>query len=67
MFSSASGLEHGDACSLMPIEPCPCQLPEDFAKGTLRLSTGRHTTMEDVAQAADLIIREAKRQLGCDG
>jgi cysteine desulfurase len=30
--------------------------------GTLRLSTGRHTTLAEVDAAAELIIEETKRQ-----
>lgn len=37
-------------------------VPLDFAVGTLRLSTGRHTTFEDVDKAAELIICEVRRQ-----
>ncbi|KAL1515846.1 hypothetical protein AB1Y20_002461 [Prymnesium parvum] len=37
-------------------------VPEEYAIGTLRLSTGRHTTMEEVEKAAALIIAEVKRQ-----
>ncbi|KAL1530207.1 hypothetical protein AB1Y20_001122 [Prymnesium parvum] len=39
-------------------------VPLEVAVGTLRLSTGRHTTMEEVERAADEIIAEARRQLG---
>ena len=37
-------------------------VPREFAVGTLRLSTGRHTTEADVREAARLIIAEATRQ-----
>ncbi|KAF5837520.1 pyridoxal phosphate-dependent transferase [Dunaliella salina] len=37
-------------------------VPVDFAMGTLRLSCGRHTTVEDVDAAADLILKEAAAQ-----
>lgn len=37
-------------------------VPAEYGIGTLRLSTGRHTTMAEVDRAADLIIAEAKRQ-----
>ena len=37
-------------------------VPLEFAMGTLRLSTGRHTTDEEVHRAAALIIQEAERQ-----
>ncbi|GIL75868.1 hypothetical protein Vretimale_5575 [Volvox reticuliferus] len=38
------------------------KIPLEFAKGTLRLSTGRHTTAQDVDRAAKLIVEEARRQ-----
>ena len=38
-------------------------VPHAQAVGTLRLSTGRHTTEAEVRRAAALIIAEAKRQL----
>jgi len=37
-------------------------VPPEFGVGTLRLSTGRHTTLHDVDTAAHLIIAEATRQ-----
>jgi len=37
-------------------------VPHDYAVGTLRLSTGRHTTMDDVERGAALIIEQAKLQ-----
>ena len=39
------------------------EVPHAQAVGTLRLSTGRHTTEAEVRRAAALIIAEAKRQL----
>ncbi len=38
-------------------------VPLEYAVGTLRLSTGRHTTMSEVERAAELILAEARRQL----
>lgn len=38
------------------------RVPLDFAAGTLRLSTGRHTTQEDVDAAVRLIVAEARQQ-----
>ena len=37
-------------------------VPLEYAIGTLRLSTGRHTTEAEVREAAKLIIEEAHRQ-----
>lgn len=38
------------------------QVPTEYALGTLRLSTGRHTVKQDVIKAAELIIAGAKKQ-----
>eukprot|EP00574_Skeletonema_japonicum_P001513 CAMPEP_0201740066 /NCGR_PEP_ID=MMETSP0593-20130828/46111_1 /ASSEMBLY_ACC=CAM_ASM_000672 /TAXON_ID=267983 /ORGANISM="Skeletonema japonicum, Strain CCMP2506" /LENGTH=431 /DNA_ID=CAMNT_0048234369 /DNA_START=95 /DNA_END=1390 /DNA_ORIENTATION=+ len=38
-------------------------VPPDFAVGTLRLSVGPNTSQEDVDLAADIIVKEATRQL----
>ncbi|KAK9827737.1 hypothetical protein WJX81_007982 [Elliptochloris bilobata] len=37
-------------------------VPRENALGTLRLSTGRHTTLEEVDRAVAFILAEAKRQ-----
>ena len=37
-------------------------VPLEYAVGTLRLSTGRHTTEAEVRAAAKLIIGECHRQ-----
>lgn len=39
-------------------------VPPEYALGTLRLSVGPDTTEEDVDFAAEVIVKEAKRQLG---
>ena len=39
-------------------------VPVEFAVGTLRLSVGPDTTKEEVDYAAEVIVKEAKRQLG---
>ena len=38
-------------------------VPREYGLGTLRLSTGRHTTNDEVERAAALIVAEARRQL----
>jgi cysteine desulfurase len=38
-------------------------VPEEFARGTLRLSVGPTTSAEDVDKAAAIIASEAKKQL----
>jgi len=40
-------------------------VPSEFAVGTLRLSVGPDTTREEVDHAASIIVKEARRQLGC--
>jgi hypothetical protein len=37
-------------------------VPAEWARGTLRLSTGRHTTMDEVEAAAKLLIEAAAAQ-----
>lgn len=37
-------------------------VPPEFARGTLRLSTGRHTTREEVEGAVRAIVEEAEAQ-----
>lgn len=53
--------------SMLLIPPLTCsthpwQVPLEFAVGTLRLSTGRHTTLEEVDLAVELIVTEARAQ-----
>lgn len=38
------------------------QVPSEYAVGTLRLSTGRHTVTQDIVKAVDLIARCARQQ-----
>lgn len=38
------------------------KVPKDFASGTIRLSVGRDTTLDDVNEAAAIISREVKKQ-----
>lgn len=58
----------GAACSSGSLEPSPViaamGLPPEVAHGTLRLTTGRETTMEDVARAAQVIGACARRLSG---
>jgi cysteine sulfinate desulfinase/cysteine desulfurase-like protein len=39
------------------------QVPKDVAMGTIRLSTGRFITEEEIIRAAALIIENLHRQL----
>lgn len=38
------------------------QVPTEYAIGTLRLSTGRHTVKEDIVRAVELIVTHARQQ-----
>ena len=38
------------------------QVPTEYAVGTLRLSTGRHTVRQDIVKAVDLITKCARQQ-----
>jgi len=40
------------------------KVPVEYAMGTIRLSTGRHTTVEEVETAAEIIISAVKRLSG---
>jgi len=40
---------------------CAMGVPEDWARGTLRLSTGRHTTWEEVRDAVNAIAEAVRR------
>lgn len=37
-------------------------VPNEYALGTLRISCGRHTTLEEVRTAARLIVEAVKRE-----
>jgi cysteine desulfurase len=51
---SAGAACHGDGVSISPVLEA-MNVPGRWAAGTLRFSTGRETTMEDVARAAELV------------
>ncbi len=61
LAASAGAACHTGAASMSPVL-CAMGVPAEFAMGTLRLSSGRHTSMEEVEAAADLIIEEVRRQ-----
>ena len=63
LAASAGAACHANAASVSAVLRA-LRVPPEFAVGTLRLSTGRHTTLEEVALAADLIAEEARRQWG---
>lgn len=61
LAASAGAACHSHAAAISSVLRA-MQVPTDYAVGTLRLSTGRHTTVAEVDAAAELIIEETKRQ-----
>lgn len=61
LAASAGAACHSHAAAVSSVLKA-MDVPLEYAVGTLRLSTGRHTTEADVREAARLIIQEATRQ-----
>jgi len=61
LAASAGAACHTDSASVSAVLRA-MGVPTEYAVGTLRLSTGRHTTMREVEEGAQLIIDEARRQ-----
>ena len=61
LAASAGAACHTQAASVSAVLRA-MDVPLEYAVGTLRLSTGRHTTEAEVRTAAALIIEEAERQ-----
>lgn len=61
--ASAGAACHTDHASISAVLRA-MDVPRDYAIGTLRLSTGRHTTMDDVERGAALILEQARAQMG---
>lgn len=61
LAASAGAACHSHAANISAVLRA-MEVPTDYAMGTLRLSTGRHTTVAEVDAAAELIIEETKRQ-----
>ncbi len=61
LAASAAAACHSGAAAVSPVLAAMGVAPE-WAAGTLRLSTGRHTTRGDVERAAALILAAAARQ-----
>ncbi len=53
---SAGSACHSEAVTLSPVIEA-IGTPMDWARGTIRFSTGKHTTVEEIERAADAIIR----------
>lgn len=58
--ASAGAACHADNVDLSPVITA-MKIPMDFAMGTIRFSTGRHTTPEEINRAAESIIKTVKR------
>ena len=61
LASPSPALPHTQSASVSAVLRA-MDVPLEYALGTLRLSTGRHTTEAEVRAAARLIIAEAHRQ-----
>lgn len=58
--ASAGAACHADNVDLSPVLTA-MKIPVDFAMGTIRFSTGRHTTNDEIDKAAESIIRVVKK------
>ncbi len=58
--ASAGAACHSDHVEISPVLAA-MNIPEDRAKGTLRFSTGKMTTTEDIDRAAEVIITAVKK------
>jgi cysteine desulfurase len=61
-LAASAGAACHTQCAAISATLQAMRVPPEFGVGTLRLSTGRHTTMEEVERAAKLIVEEARRQ-----
>ncbi|PNW80545.1 hypothetical protein CHLRE_07g322000v5 [Chlamydomonas reinhardtii] len=62
LAASAGAACHSSGAASVSAVLRAMKVPTDYATGTLRLSTGRHTTTAEVDEAAGLIVAEARRQ-----
>jgi cysteine desulfurase len=60
LAASAGAACHSGGAAISPVLAA-MGVPAEHAVGTLRLSTGRHTTQQDVDRAAQLILDYARR------
>ncbi|MFW5706986.1 MAG: IscS subfamily cysteine desulfurase, partial [Bacteroidota bacterium] len=58
--ASAGAACHSDSIDISPVLRA-MKIPPDIAKGTIRFSTGKHTTEEEIREAARQIIAAVKR------
>ena len=61
--SAGAACHTGDAAASISSVLRAMDVPEEYAVGTLRLSVGRHTTVEDVVEGGRLIVEAARGQL----
>lgn len=59
-----SAQEVGQSSCYVTMPATPMQVPVEYALGTLRLSTGRASTVEEVDAAAQLICKVVKQSSG---
>jgi cysteine desulfurase len=57
--ASAGAACHSDTISISPVLQA-MQIPVKYASGTIRFSTGRFTTKEDIVKAAEIVKRILK-------
>ena len=63
--ASAGSACHASGGGVSAVLRC-LNVPDEFARGTLRLSVGPSTTEEEVDEASDIIVAEAKIQMDSD-
>ena len=63
--ASAGSACHANGGGVSEVLRC-LHVPDEFARGTLRLSVGPSTTVEDVDRASEIIVTEAKKQMDSD-
>lgn len=63
--ASAGSACHASGGGVSAVLKC-LHVPDEFARGTLRLSVGPGTSIEDVDRASEIIVAEAKKQLDSD-
>lgn len=58
--ASAGAACHTDSIDISEVLQA-MQVPEEYAMGTIRFSTGKHTTSEEIEQAAEAIVAAVER------
>ena len=63
--ASAGSACHASGGGVSEVLKC-LHVPDEFARGTLRLSVGPGTSLEDIDRASGIIVAEARKQLDSD-